>query len=49
MENEKIIEKINKTMGLGKWKGEHDKSRYPFYLVLLFLLIVIFIITITNK
>lgn len=42
-QNEKIIEKINRTMKLGKEKLKGDKSRYPFYLMLLFLLVVIFI------
>lgn len=48
-QNEKIIEKINRTMGMGKWKHIQDKSRYPFYIVLFLLLVFIFIMTITSK
>jgi len=47
--NEKLIEKINKVMGLGKRKSKQDMSRYPFYLVLFLLLILIFIMTIIGK
>lgn len=47
--NEQIIEKINKSMRLGKWKLEHANWRYSFYIILLILLILIFIHTITNN
>lgn len=47
--SEKIIEKINKSMGLGKWESRHDKSRYPFYIVLLVLLLFILVGIVATK
>lgn len=47
--NEEIIEKLNRKMGLGKWKQLSDKSRYPFYITLLFLLILIFALVFIGK
>ena len=47
--NEKIIGKINKTMGLAKKKINYNKSKFPFYLLVFLLLVFILVLVILRK
>ena len=47
--DEKIIDKINKTMGLAKKKINYNKSKFPFYLLIFFFLVFILMVVIIRK
>ena len=47
--NERVIDKINKAMGLTKKKINHNKSKFPLYLVVFLLLVFILVVNIIRK